>query len=102
VCTQNFVSTAFGVGTATDVAIAALMCWRLLANRTGWSHTDSVIWTLITYTLNSGVLTAFCVIGGLVSSVAGQKTEFELFFLLLLPDRASCSTRAACSAANAC
>jgi hypothetical protein len=93
------VSTAFGVGTATDVAIAALMCWRLLANRTGWSRTDSVIWTLITYTLNSGVLTAFCVIGGLVSSVAGKGTAFELFFLLLLPDCTFRSASTVCCAA---
>jgi hypothetical protein len=82
------------MGTVTDVSIAAFMCWRLLVNRTGWSHTDSVIRTLITYTINSGVLTALCVFGGLVSSLVAKDTQFELFFLLILPERASPSALA--------
>jgi hypothetical protein len=87
------VSIGFAVGTATDVGIAALMCWRLLASRTGHSRDDSMIWTLISYTLNAGVLTAVCVVAGLVASITAKDTQFELFFLLILPERTSCFSR---------
>jgi hypothetical protein len=96
---NGLVSVALVFGTVTDVGIAALMCWRLLASRTGWGRTDTVLRTLITYTINSGVLTALCVLGGLAASVAAKGTQFELFFLLILPERASLPWhRATCGA----
>ncbi|KAN0141827.1 hypothetical protein V8E53_000289 [Lactarius tabidus] len=41
-----------------DLLIAALMCWHLFRKRTGFARTDSIIKTLMAYSVNSGLVTA--------------------------------------------
>jgi len=39
-----------------DVFITAMMCWALYRKKTGFKRTDSMIMTLMAYTVNSGFL----------------------------------------------
>jgi len=41
-----------------DVLIAASMCWYLYRKRTGFARTDSIIASLMAYSINSGLLTS--------------------------------------------
>jgi hypothetical protein len=56
-------------------------------------RTDSLLATMMLYAINTGMLSAICVLGSLVSTVVAPNTQFELFFLLLLPGRTCCSHR---------
>jgi len=47
-----------GDAVAVDVLIAAMMCWALYRKKTGIASTDSMIMTLMAYTINSGFLTS--------------------------------------------
>ncbi|KAH8989084.1 hypothetical protein EDB92DRAFT_1947632 [Lactarius akahatsu] len=42
-----------------DSLVAASMCWSLYRRRTGFAKTDSIILTLMTYSINSGLLTRY-------------------------------------------
>ncbi|KAH9006282.1 hypothetical protein EDB86DRAFT_706501 [Lactarius hatsudake] len=52
--------TCIGLGSAVvaDILIAVSMCWFLYHKRTGFARTDSVIMTLMTYSVQSGLLTS--------------------------------------------
>ncbi|KAN0141832.1 hypothetical protein V8E53_000294 [Lactarius tabidus] len=41
-----------------DLLIAVLMCWYLFRKKTGFARTDSIITTLMAYSINSGLVTA--------------------------------------------
>ncbi|KAH9060506.1 hypothetical protein EDB87DRAFT_1683737 [Lactarius vividus] len=41
-----------------DILVAGVMCWSLYRKKTGFVRTDSVIMTLMAYTINSGLLTS--------------------------------------------
>ncbi|KAI9443471.1 hypothetical protein H4582DRAFT_2096011 [Lactarius indigo] len=41
-----------------DILVAAVMCWSLYRKKTGFARTDSMIMTLMAYTINSGLLTS--------------------------------------------
>ncbi|EMD40123.1 hypothetical protein CERSUDRAFT_81422 [Gelatoporia subvermispora B] len=47
-----------GAAAAADVLIAAAMCWSLYKKRTGIARTDSVVTTLMIYSINTGLLTS--------------------------------------------
>ncbi|ETW81805.1 hypothetical protein HETIRDRAFT_173483 [Heterobasidion irregulare TC 32-1] len=47
-----------GSAAATDIIIAASMCWYLWKSRTGFKGTDSIIATLMAYSINTGLLTS--------------------------------------------
>jgi len=50
-----------GVSVVGDALIAGSMCWALYRKKTGFARTDSMIMTLMAYTLQSGLLT--CALG---------------------------------------
>jgi hypothetical protein len=50
--------TGMTAGALADVLIAASMCWYLFRKRTGFARTDSIIMTLMAYSVNSGLVTA--------------------------------------------
>lgn len=58
--TQLVWVTSAGIGSAAaaDVLIAASLCYYLSRSRTGFKRTDSVISTLIIYTLTTGLMTS--------------------------------------------
>ncbi|KAH8985982.1 hypothetical protein EDB86DRAFT_2309493 [Lactarius hatsudake] len=41
-----------------DLLIAVAMCWSLYRRKTGYARTDSIIMTLMAYSINSGLLTS--------------------------------------------
>jgi len=48
----------FGSNLSADLCIAVILCYYLWRSRTGFGKTDSLIVTLILYTVNTGLLTA--------------------------------------------
>ncbi|KAH9174388.1 hypothetical protein EDB89DRAFT_2067688 [Lactarius sanguifluus] len=48
---------ALGSVAIADSLVAASMCWSLYRRRTGFAKTDSMILTLMAYSINSGLLT---------------------------------------------
>jgi len=78
--------TCVGMGSTAlaDILIALAMCWCLYHKRTGFAKTDSIIMTLISYSVNSGLLTSILAIGMLVSFVAlPTRLIWEQFFWLM-------------------
>jgi len=59
-----------GVSVVGDALIAGSMCWALYRKKTGFARTDSMIMTLMAYTLQSGLLTCFIVSPSSMISVA--------------------------------
>ncbi|KAF8272842.1 hypothetical protein EI94DRAFT_163515 [Lactarius quietus] len=55
------------LGTLADVLIASSMCWYLHRKRTGFARTDSIIMTLMLYSINSGLLTSILRIVTIIS-----------------------------------
>ncbi|KAI0628255.1 hypothetical protein C8Q77DRAFT_465703 [Trametes polyzona] len=54
------VSVAFGLSAITDVVLAGTLVFALQRSRTGSKRGDSMLDTLIVYTMNTGVLTSLC------------------------------------------
>jgi len=78
--------TCVGMSAATlaDILIALSMCWYLYRRRTGFVKTDSMIMTMMSYSINSGLLTSILATGMLVSFVALRRTlVWEVFFWLM-------------------
>ncbi|KAH9036943.1 hypothetical protein EDB85DRAFT_2142733 [Lactarius pseudohatsudake] len=48
---------ALGAVALADGLVAASMCWSLYRRKTGFAKTDSIILTLMAYSINSGLLT---------------------------------------------
>ncbi|TDL19117.1 hypothetical protein BD410DRAFT_806057 [Rickenella mellea] len=58
---KNFIwVTCVGLGSAAvaDILIAVSMCYFLRKNRTGFAKTDTLITTLMTYSINTGLMTS--------------------------------------------
>jgi len=75
--------TCIGMGSAVvaDLLIASSMCWFLYHRRTGFAKTDSMITTLMTYSINSGLLTSLFAIAVLISFVlAPTSMIWQIFF----------------------
>ncbi|KAH9045568.1 hypothetical protein EDB85DRAFT_2270472 [Lactarius pseudohatsudake] len=68
----------------TDLLIAAAMCWSLYRKRTGFAGTDSIITTLMAYSINSGLLTSILSLGVIISSVVSPSTMIWLAFLWVM------------------
>ncbi|KAH9038852.1 hypothetical protein EDB84DRAFT_1082591 [Lactarius hengduanensis] len=68
----------------TDLLIAAAMCWSLYRKRTGFARTDSIITTLMAYSINSGLLTSILSLGVIISSVVSPSSMIWLAFLWVM------------------
>ncbi|KAJ3517446.1 hypothetical protein NLJ89_g500 [Agrocybe chaxingu] len=51
-------STGLGSAAAADIIIAVSMCYYLMKSRTGFARTDSLITTLMGYSLTTGLITS--------------------------------------------
>ncbi|KAI9068725.1 hypothetical protein FKP32DRAFT_1754257 [Trametes sanguinea] len=72
------------VEATVDLIVAATQCLLLRRLETGIQRTDSVIRILITYSINTGLLTSLCAIGALVSyAVAPTKFIYFAFYFVL-------------------
>jgi hypothetical protein len=75
--------TCFGLGSGlvADILISFSMCWSLYHKRTGFARTDSIIMTLMSYSINSGVLTCLLTIGMLITfSLDSSSMVWQIFF----------------------
>ncbi|KAH9028389.1 hypothetical protein EDB85DRAFT_2291262 [Lactarius pseudohatsudake] len=70
-----------GLSAVADILIAVSMCWFLYHKRTGFARTDSTIMTLMTYSIQSGLLTSVLTCAMLISfSVAPSAKYSDIFF----------------------
>ncbi|KAH9028628.1 hypothetical protein EDB85DRAFT_2291210 [Lactarius pseudohatsudake] len=51
----------------TELLIAASMCWSLYRKRTGFVRSDSIVMTLMAYTINTGLLTSLLGTAAIIS-----------------------------------
>ncbi|KAH8984311.1 hypothetical protein EDB92DRAFT_1491126 [Lactarius akahatsu] len=70
-----------GSGVVADILIAVSMCWFLYHKKTGFARTDSMILTLMTYSIQSGLLTSVLTCAVLISfATASSSMYWQLFF----------------------
>ncbi|KAH9072319.1 hypothetical protein EDB83DRAFT_215270 [Lactarius deliciosus] len=74
--------TCIGLGSAVvaDILIAVSMCWFLYHKRTGFARTDSVILTLMTYSVHSGAVTSVLACTVLISFAVSPSTMYSGIF----------------------
>jgi len=46
------------IAVVMDIMIASILCWSLYRKKTGFARTDSIIVTLMAYSINTGLLTS--------------------------------------------
>ncbi|KAH9013159.1 hypothetical protein EDB83DRAFT_299513 [Lactarius deliciosus] len=75
--------TCIGMGSSVvaDILIAGSMCWFLYHKRTGFARTDSVIMTLMTYSVHSGLLTSVLACAVLISFTVAPSAKYSDIFL---------------------
>jgi len=61
-------------GALADLLIAATMSWSLYHKRTGFARTDSIIMTLMAYSINSGLLISLLAVAMTISFVVSSKS----------------------------
>ncbi|KAI1782390.1 hypothetical protein LXA43DRAFT_1187674 [Ganoderma leucocontextum] len=72
------------VEAAVDLTVAVAQCVLLRKFETGIRSTDSSIRVLMTYSINTGLLTSFCAIGAVISfAAAPQKFIYFAFYFVL-------------------
>jgi len=74
--TMNWMATVgLGGGASADILIAGSMCWYLYHKRTGYRKTNSTIMTLMTFSINSGLLTSILATLSLIFFVLDSNTS---------------------------
>ncbi|KAI0081010.1 hypothetical protein K474DRAFT_1657195 [Panus rudis PR-1116 ss-1] len=63
-------TTGLALSTATDILIAAALCWYLNKNRTGFSSMDKIIDSITLYTIENGLLTCVTTVISLICWIA--------------------------------
>ncbi|TBU36207.1 hypothetical protein BD309DRAFT_778472, partial [Dichomitus squalens] len=76
--------TGLAAESAVDLIVAISQCVLLRKFETGIRSTDSVIRVLMTYSINTGLLTSFCAIGAVASFAAAPRKfiYFAFYFAL--------------------
>ncbi|TDL18395.1 hypothetical protein BD410DRAFT_793282 [Rickenella mellea] len=74
-----------GTDVVADIWIASWLCFLLNRSRSGFKRTDSMISTLMLYTINTGVLTCICAVGCFVSYATMPNNFIFIGFYMLLP-----------------
>ncbi|KAH9173913.1 hypothetical protein EDB89DRAFT_642382 [Lactarius sanguifluus] len=69
-----------GAVAVTELLIAASMCWSLYRKRTGFVRTDSIVMTLMAYTINTGLLTSFFGTAAIISLAVSPSSMIWLAF----------------------
>ncbi|KAH9060493.1 hypothetical protein EDB87DRAFT_611527 [Lactarius vividus] len=66
--------------TVGDTVVATSMCWSLYHKKTGFAKSDSVIMTLMAYSINSGLLTGLLSLATTISIVVSPTSLIWLAF----------------------
>ncbi|KAN0127613.1 hypothetical protein V8E53_014591 [Lactarius tabidus] len=69
-----------GSGIVADSLIAFSMCWFLYHKRTGFARTDSMIMTLMSYSINSGLVTCLLTIAVLITFATNTSSMIWTIF----------------------
>jgi len=77
-------SVGISSSVAADINITLAMCWHLYHNKTGSSKTDSIIKTLMTYCVHTGLVSSLLAIGKLVSFITMPTTFIWMAFFWLM------------------
>lgn len=75
---------SFAAGTGADLLVALSLCFYLWRSRTGFQRTDSLIQSLMTYTINTGLLVAIDAAAGMIAYAVMPHNFIFLGFYLLL------------------
>ncbi|KAH9054881.1 hypothetical protein EDB87DRAFT_1406099 [Lactarius vividus] len=70
--------------TMTDLLIAVAMCWSLYRRRSGSVRTDSIITTLMAYSINSGLLMSILSLAAIISFVVSPSSMIWLALLWVM------------------
>ncbi|TBU23947.1 hypothetical protein BD311DRAFT_672889 [Dichomitus squalens] len=76
---------SFGAGVVADVLIAGALCTILARCKTGFRKTDSVVRTLIMYSINTGLLTSLCALSCLITYATMPNNFIFIAFYFVLP-----------------
>ncbi|KAN0127833.1 hypothetical protein V8E53_014338 [Lactarius tabidus] len=72
---------SLGSGVLADILITSSMCWFLYHKKTGFARTDSIIMTLMSYSVNSGLVTCLLTIAVLITfSVDTSSMLWTIFY----------------------
>jgi len=76
-------TVAISGAASADILIAGSMCWYLYHQRTAYGKTNSIIKTLMAYSINSGALTSVLATSGLIAFIIDSNTSliWEAIFL---------------------
>ncbi|KZP30493.1 hypothetical protein FIBSPDRAFT_1038163 [Athelia psychrophila] len=69
-----------GLAAAADILIALIMCTVLQRSRTGFKNSDTMINSLILFTMNTGLLTSMCALAALLSLELAPNTFIYIAF----------------------
>ncbi|KAF9057471.1 hypothetical protein BJ165DRAFT_35260 [Panaeolus papilionaceus] len=72
------------LGAAADVLITAALLFFLHRSRTGFKKSDTMISTLITFTVSTGLLTSICAVASMISILASGHTLIYVAFYFCL------------------
>ncbi|TDL18381.1 hypothetical protein BD410DRAFT_498972 [Rickenella mellea] len=77
--------TGLALEVATDLWIASWLCVLLNRSRSGFKKTDTMISTLMVYTINTGALTFVCAVGCFISYITMPTNFVFIGFYMLIP-----------------
>ena len=84
----NVVQTQLAMASITvfvDGILAAVQIWFLWKARTGVKTTDSIINRLVAYIVGSGLVTALCALGAVISAGVSPQSLVDVIFDVLTP-----------------
>jgi len=81
---SNVLYLNFATGTASDFSVALAMSWYLMRSRTGFQRTDTIINTLMKYTVNTGLLVGIDAALSLITFVVMPNNFVFLGFYFIL------------------
>ncbi|CDO69668.1 hypothetical protein BN946_scf184851.g56 [Trametes cinnabarina] len=72
----------FATGLSADAILTAMMCLWLHSARTGFKRTDSIINTMIVYTIETGLFPSLIETAGMIAFVVNSNSQIFLAFYL--------------------
>ncbi|KAK1231007.1 hypothetical protein PQX77_005894 [Marasmius sp. AFHP31] len=76
--------TVNALAVAGDVYIALALCYLLYRSKTGYKKSDTMVWRLSVYALETGLVTSACALGSLISIIAAPNTFIYICFFFCI------------------
>ncbi|KAL0577795.1 hypothetical protein V5O48_004196 [Marasmius crinis-equi] len=89
VITQELLSgelpiTVNALAVASNLYVAAALCFLLYRSKTGYEKSDLMVWKLSIYALTTGLVTSICALTSLISILAGPTTFVYILFFFYI------------------